>query len=401
LTPDTAVITASLVTGYYSGLFSGSDDKTKEANKKTGSILQKGIDVTKQWINKVAIFLAFPAIFNMKADELPDFAQGLDAMLEKKPEKKIELKEENTFFQGTNFTGIELDDLKKEEAISFKTDQYEIFVKSIQHKSFEDVGAILQRKQGENEAVVVAVFDGNGGLDQEDPVKIPRFLANNVPQRLANSLLSSSKEELENQEKVTKKIQDLFKQIDKDLYGAYPTTTPLRGSTACVAVLLPKQNMLIVANTGDSQLGVVFEDGSAAATRRHNPQKEERTKKLEAERLMLYPPAPVEHFGLALSRAFGYVKDENGAKWNRDLWVEPEVYFFDLKIKKIKGIVLGSDGLWDKNLAEKKTSEDLAKKIIDQISSSTDLDTYCKIILKEADLHNYDDKTIGIIKFMP
>ncbi|KKS68371.1 MAG: hypothetical protein UV38_C0002G0240 [candidate division TM6 bacterium GW2011_GWE2_42_60] len=68
------------VVGYYSGLFSGSGDKTVETKKEQVPFYKKVTDVAKLWINKMAILCSLSTIFTIKSNEMEKFAEALDSM---------------------------------------------------------------------------------------------------------------------------------------------------------------------------------------------------------------------------------------------------------------------------------------------------------------------------------
>ncbi|HBY05846.1 MAG: hypothetical protein UV38_C0003G0228 [candidate division TM6 bacterium GW2011_GWE2_42_60] len=84
LTHSAVGLTVFLVTGYYSGLFSGSGDKTENTKKTQVPFYKKGVVMTKQWINKIAVLCSFSPFFDIKpSDEMKNLAEAFDTMVNK------------------------------------------------------------------------------------------------------------------------------------------------------------------------------------------------------------------------------------------------------------------------------------------------------------------------------
>lgn len=370
--------------GYYYGFFS-----RNSAN----------IQIQKEFKKKEKIPV-IPEIKKLKEDPVPVI-------------KHEELSEKNSIIKKIS---LEITNPKKSVActeISLSTDNVECLLKSKQNRSWEDVGTLSQWKLNDKEAVIIAVFDGNGHPDKP---KIARLLAKKLQGKIANELLKLSDEDIRNQKLVSVKLTQIFRDFDKML------SCEKGGSTACIGVYLPQHNVFVVANTGDSQLGLIQEINNKSelfVTACHNPEAECETRipknAINFTQYKGYGCFRNESRELRISRAFGYVNDENGTKGFQYLIVDPEVTIFDLAKTKIQGVVVGCDGLWD---PFEENIKAYVQSIIEKINQSSLYDlgeiaddaiekageTPIKFVpfdgKKQAEYSlNDDDITIGLMQF--
>jgi len=300
--------------------------------------------------------------------------------------------------------------------IVLSTNRVECLLKSTQNRSWEDVGTLSRWKLYDKEAVIMAVFDGNG---HQGKPKISRLLAKKFQQKIANELLQLADKDIHDQKLVSEKLTTLFRDFDKTL------SCEKGGSTACIAVFLPQHKVFVVANTGDSQLGLIQDvDGKSElfVTARHNPEEEcvDAGGRIPKNAITYVEYKGCGYFqnescNLGLSRAFGYVDDEKGTKAFTYLIVDPEVTVFDLNKTIIKGVVIGCDGLWDpfeENI--KAYAQSIIEKIKDekihnlgQIADDA-IQNACNTPIKlvprnekvqPAEESNDDDITVGLMRF--
>ena len=205
--------------------------------------------------------------------------------------------------------------------------------------------------------IVAAVFDGHGGREVSEHLK-QKF----VP------VLKHSIEELQAEnasidfyEKVFIHTYKLLDEEVKTLRG---------GATACS--LLIKDNIVHIANIGDSRLILIKTDGSVSfATRDHNYQHFFEAERLKQHNVTIKPPyIEFENTGLKImcSRSIGDHSVDPGKKV---LIPQPEYSKISLTEKDL-AIIIASDGLWDK-----MTNEEVAKFVS---NPENDRQTIAKII---------------------
>ncbi|HBY05385.1 MAG: hypothetical protein UV38_C0003G0136 [candidate division TM6 bacterium GW2011_GWE2_42_60] len=133
-------LTTFLITGYYSGLFSCSGDKTGEIKKEQMPFYKKRIMTAKFWVNKVMLFCGLSTIFTITPHEMEELATVLDKINEPVKTKVVQPEEKEEKVVEKELKEFIVDENVKKEAENLAHDFFKEIVTEEQTISAETNG---------------------------------------------------------------------------------------------------------------------------------------------------------------------------------------------------------------------------------------------------------------------
>jgi len=180
------------------------------------------------------------------------------------------------------------------------------------------------------------IFDGHGGAN------VARFLTHAVPHKLSSEFRKSDLDTLK--ETLIKIEKHMMNEMSK-------ISLNLQGSTATMTWYNTKQEILVVAQIGDSMAMIRDVNGARYLTRAHKPCELDEKKRIEAAGGSVICINGIDRVNgsLAVSRAYGDIL------YNECVTCEPDISIFDMKsiwpsnrdIDDLWYVLVASDGLWD------------------------------------------------------
>lgn len=199
-------------------------------------------------------------------------------------------------------------------------------------------------------------------------------------------------------------IRDSFLTLDKELLRILKIRRRRDGSCCVCAVLV--DNVLYVANVGDSRAVLCKEDKAVDVSSDHKPNREDETKRVEqAGGLVVNSQGtfrvrrPIDpnlrkrnatpQVLLAVSRAFG---DRELKVPTEIVTANPEIYRIPLEKGKAQALVLACDGVWD--VLTSQEAVDLARPLLD-----TPKDAAAAIVRTAYDKGSEDNISVVTVAF--
>lgn len=245
------------------------------------------------------------------------------------------------------------------------------------------------------------VYDGHGGE------KASEWVGQHFDKIFGDKITQSGNQT--SAEVLSKALREAFLEVEDQWMGIADQKKECSGTTAAVVVV--KDNDIIVGNVGDTEVVVAASDEAEqlqaiAVTEVHNPKKN----KAEGERVVKeggiihrdrvgHPQFNPDLMSIAISRAIGdygfKAKEFTGGK-NSGLIAEPYVTTLTLQPNKHKFCIIACDGLWDVITADEAVAF-IAKE---QAKEDSDAEDAAKALVEAAyKKGSTDNITVLVIYF--
>lgn len=246
-----------------------------------------------------------------------------------------------------------------------------------------------------NDLALFAIFDGHGG----------KQIAQFCEARFASELLKNPNMPIGNYQLA---LEQTFLRMDQLLFSmeeyknVTPDSPPLPGTTALVVLATPSQ--IVCASVGDSRACVVLKDGSIISLARdHKPEDEEERARIEWAGGVVKDGRVNNH--LNMSRAIGDLQMKADPRLRQEdqlISAVPRVVTIPIgaEEKKVKFLVMGCDGIWEK-FSEEMICRQIEQKLGQRMGSSWILEQLFNQILAPDLLEELgkDNMSAAIVEF--